>query len=849
MGQGSNLGAARGSITIDTSQAERVPGILSGVAHKSAQSMGALDAAANKNAKSLAALQSVALTASQALNVAISRAIQFANAAGPASVAAQSWAANLQKVATAGMSASAGLNAAIAAAAKASNIKYLSANTTPVFAPQGGGGLGGVANALGFGGGVAGIAGGLGIATGAAAIVQMGKAVAAAGELATAYDRQGIAAANLAGSQGQLNKLMEVYDEATGGIVDKASALQNVTKLMAVGFADSEQELDKFATAIRGISIAMGQTQDMVTQNLILELFTQRGMRLDQLGLQYDKVKVRAGELQAADSSLTDQMAYQNAVLEQAIERFGGLAESAEGAGTGMEKAARAWTNLNLKMGQVAQWPLDKIGGGFELIFNILEARIDTQIALMNFWIDSWIRLRRAMGMAGTGLLSGERAFISSSVSRDVGRHGSGGIARGAGPAIIEGEAEAKLDWARGVNDLNKQLHDDIIDAEADYGRQRADTIRNYQKGVAREERDFNRGRLRAELEHLDSIADVYKERARAESKAAADLARSNSQARADSDERIADARKDSVERLVELEEDYNKDRERALADHRDKLMSAAGRLDAIAILEERKRFARESKDAKDAHDEQRSDLQEQLDERIDDENQALVKSIRQAQEAHERQLAEGRENDRQRIEEMKADFTKRKAEEDADRAIRAGDRAQDHADQLAEMDRTHGERLNQIRTQALKERIQHDLDHEAEMVRLKAADAAMKARVLAREKVLTDSYDRYWDHVEKRMKALAEGTETTPRTLPGGPVQAFARGGPVASTGLAMLHAGEYVMPAPAASMMSAGNMTNSREITIGNIAVYGAPTDSPYDFASRIRDELILALEEVAA
>src|SRR4029434_2922829 len=134
------------------------------------------------------------------------------------------------------------------------------------------------------------LAAGFGVTFGAQMVVQLINAAIAGDQLATSYARQQVAAESLAGSQAQLNQLLEIYDHVTGGTVDKVTELANVTQLLSVGFADSAEELAGFATAIRGISIATGRSADTITQNLILELFSQRGQRLDQLGLQYHQV-------------------------------------------------------------------------------------------------------------------------------------------------------------------------------------------------------------------------------------------------------------------------------------------------------------------------------------------------------------------------------------------------------------------------------------------------------------------------------------------------------------------------------------------------------------------------------
>lgn len=675
----------------------------------------------------------------------------------------------------------------------------------------------------GFGalaGSVRGLAGAFGIGLGVGAVAQLTRAALAAEASATAYDRQSVAARGLAGSQGQLNELLEAYSRATGGAIDQATALSDVTKLQAVGFADSAQELEQFARVARGISVAMGSQQDYVISQLQLAIANQSTLRLDQLGLGVAEVKQRIDELKAADKGLTDEMAYQNAILGIAEEKFGSLADSVEANATGMEKAATAWKNLSLQIGQTTQAPLNALGAG-------IAAFIDFQAQRLQNWtreLDFYIQTLRSLGMAGPWLTSRESDFIGSSSARDRGRHGSSsrGVNR---PTVIEGQAEAELDWAKGVQDINKRLHDDIIDAETDYGRQRADTIRNYQKGLAREERDFQRNRLRAELEQLDAIADVWKEATRREARAASDLARSLGQARIDADERIAEAREDSNKRLAELDEDFQEDREKAARKHADDLMDAAGNLNAQQVYELQRDFALQEKEAKESHDEQRKELQEQLAERIADEEKALEKSNRQAQEAHDRQLADAREADRLRLEDMKADFAQRKEQEDEDRAIRLQDLAQDHADQLAEQDRAHGARIQQINDHAKEEREALDLAHKEEMIELGVRNDKWLQELERMERARRRIYDEVWN--PSSVSGLPPGA-----TLPSNNMRPNSAIPPV------------NYNPVP-----NWQNSGRSSRIDGVSINIYPTQNQSPNDIAAAVRSELLDLLEGMAA
>lgn len=583
-------------------------------------------------------------------------------------------------------------------------------------------GLGQVASAIN------GITSAFGVSFGVQGIVQLGRMAVNAAEVATAYNRQSVAAVTLAGSQDQLNAKLAAYDRATGGVVDKTTELANVTKLMAVGFGDSVPEIEKFATVIRGISIAMGTTQDAVTQNLILELFTQRGARLDQLGLEYEKVKQRADELQASDSSLTSKMAYQNAVLEQAEQRFGKLAQSGAGAATGLEKAKASTSNLSLTIGQILGPTINAVGADFSRTLDRwqmgLQAAIDltkmlaTALHLVDPEVSATLKMKTGIG---------------SNI-----RQAPVGMER---TKFLEGEQETKLDWAKGIIQLNADTNEQLQKQNSDYQRQRADSERQFQTSTTRANEDFMLARARQEQDLADTIARIHSDAARREQRQADDLARNIAQATTDSAEKVADAREDANKRLVELDEDYEKARVKRASDLSDKLLDAAGDLDAKQVYELQRDAAKRETEAEDAHKDARDKIGEQLDEKLDDEAKSLAKSIRQQQDAYDRQLTDGREADAQRITDMEADAVKRREQEDYDFGIRMGRMQQDHDDQLAEMDRAQGERITQIQTHAQQERDQLDDEHKRALIDLGVKnDAWLKAI----KKVDDDALDEF---------------------------------------------------------------------------------------------------------
>lgn len=601
------------------------------------------------------------------------------------------------------------------------------------------------------------LAGAFGVSLGVGAVTQMGRYVVEADKIATAYDRQSVAARNLAGGQEQLNSLLRAYDQATGGAVDKASALAAVTRLQAVGFADDAQELERFARVARGVSVAMGSSQDYIVSQLQLAIANQSTMRLDQLGLGVTEVKQRIVELKAANKGLTTEMAYQNAILGLAEEKFGALADSAEAGKTGIEHVTKAWADLQLEIGQTSQ-SQGAISGFFDWWATGIE-RVGEAIGQFDekFQRSIWRFQGKDPDKMEFAVASDDRAQMAAEQGKAV----RSTRARMNGPRFGDNQEDVETlarDRYAALGEIEADSYQERLKANREYGENVANAERDYQQTISREAQDFAISRARQEADMLDSIADIHRDAARREQDQAEDLARTISRSQADSAERISDAREDANERLVEMEEDYQKNRERAAGDHKDRMMTLAGSLDAKGLLEEQKRWARENSDAKEAHTEQRDDLQEQLDERIADENESLAKSIANAQEAHQRQLEDAREADAQREADMLADFEARKVLEDEDRALRLSRMAEDHQDQMDEMARQHALDLEQIRIDKAAERDEVQKQFDLDMQETIGRNAKQQAEFDRLTSAAMASAGAFFDYIDRKAANLPMG-------------------------------------------------------------------------------------------
>lgn len=668
---------------------------------------------------------------------------------------------------------------------------------------------------------VTGLAGAFGISFGAQGVVQLGKMAIEATAVATAYDRQKVAAAGLAGSQQNLNQLLATYRAATGGAIDNATALADVTKDISLGFANNAKDLDDFARAARGIALAGfgGGTQSSAEEQLQAAIISQRRQSLRDLGLEYDKVKARANELQTANSSLSNQMAYGQAVIEQATKKFGDLAASGPGAATGIEKAAASGKNLTLVFGELIGPTVNAVGDDVSRTLDRWQAGLE---AAKNLATALGIALGAIKAPALTGPIA-SRSGLGSRVEIQQ-------VPRSMSQTFSDEQNATKLDWAKGISDLNQKTNEDLLQQNSDYQRQRADSEHQYQQSTLRANEDFGLQRQREEQDLADSISRIHRDSAQREEREGEDLARSISQAQTDSADRVAKAKSDANERLTELDENYQRDREKAARHFHDSIIESAGRLDAKAVAEAQRNFNEQQQDAKDAHDDQRDKLQKQLGERLDDESKSLAKSIAQQQDAYNRQLQDGRDADAQRIADMQTDFGKRTDQENQDYGIRFARAQQDHNDQLTEMDRAQGLRIQQIIDHAQADRTQLDDEHKTAMIALGVHNQDWIDAQTKKEQALEKLWDGFFNHVGGSMTGKPG---TTPQISPGG------------FDGGAFDNA--YAVPAS----YNGGGGSTVRNSSVGNISftIVAGPNATPNDIADVVDARLTYHLKEWAA
>ena len=731
--------------------------------------------------------------------------------------------------------------------------------------------LGGLGKTLGAVGGIFGLQMGLGF------VRQMGQAVVASVDLATAYRRQTVAAEGLAGSQFKLNTLLEAYQKVTKGTVDDAQALADVTRLMAVGFADSAGELTSFLNVARGISIAMGKDTDYVIGQLQLAIANQSFMRLDQIGLGVGEVKNRIKELKSESKGLSTEMAFQSAILGIATEKYGALNESTEAAATGLERLRKVWKDLRLEMGQELEGDVQGIAGGTATYLELLQEgknlkQLETRLTTEKFqrenvpdpdaWgtkvseaIGRWFtrqmigdetefEMRQRLAAPGPDVPGGGSFTGGNQTFFNVGPSVAQGVDTGLSPEQLTKQRAIVSAHYRAVEDIERQASANRIAEVQNFERQRANMISQFSQQMSREAEDFGIGRGRANADFARNLSRMERDGMRRESDMRAEMERS-----------IGDMRENHQERIAEITTDYHRDMERSEADHKEKLLGAAARLDAAGVVAEQRRFAKEKKTKKT-----------NFDKAIRDEKSTLEESILQRQEALDHQLEIAKRNDERRLEDMKADFERRKQEEDADRELRLERMQADHQTALEEQQRAHDEKMSQINRQEADALIAQEDKFKEQMI---AADLGHEKWINEQTRRQDESlalFQDWWDDIDETMREReanrgsgAPDTGTRSEDDPSS-MREFADGGPVNRTGPAIVHAGEFVLNRQTTGALAGmlGNFgqrdligaAGSKNITVSENAINIHASDGMdiEALGQVVRDQLVAALQVAA-
>lgn len=443
---------------------------------------------------------------------------------------------------------------------------------------------------------------------------------------------------------------------------------------------------------------------------------------------------------------------------------------------------------------------LSKIGGD-------LSAGGAGLLASSNALFDAMIA---SMNKRSRDTMKGFLNFMAPPTSAGAADIGGGGMASGGGGTDMGERNKVVGQWAKDVARIERDAAKARLDATRDYERSVAQTVAQYNQSALREAEDFARQRARQEANFQRQLADLQADAAKREAAWQRDLT-----------ERMSDVREESAERLADLDADYAKNRERAERDHRDRLLDAAARLDAVAVRNEQQAFARQQQDAQENYNEQRQEIQAALDERIADEL-----------ESHQRRLEDARAADAERLADMQRSFEEQKALEDEERALRLERQAEDHQQQLAQMAMAQAERMQQIAEQAASEKAAIDTAFVEQLNGLGIYNQAWRDQQAKAQEESLKSFALFWRAFNAQFPGATQG--------PQGPLPANLGQFPTSFA--------DFGFNGASAATRTATAGGSSRNITISEnaIAVYAAPGMDERALARQVRVEMERLLME---
>lgn len=145
---------------------------------------------------------------------------------------------------------------------------------------------------------------------------------------------------------------LAAMERAGQGTISTLEAQRLATAALNLGLATNASELERVMTISRNITAVSPVINDMQSafSELSLTLANMSWRRLDQLGLSVEEVRTKYDALREADSSLSDQAAFSQAVLDTAEAKFGDLARSADFAASGLDRLRKKWTDLRIEV-------------------------------------------------------------------------------------------------------------------------------------------------------------------------------------------------------------------------------------------------------------------------------------------------------------------------------------------------------------------------------------------------------------------------------------------------------------------------------------------------------------------
>jgi hypothetical protein len=337
----------------------------------------------------------------------------------------------------------------------------------------------------------------------------------------------------------------------------------------------------------------------------------------------------------------------------------------------------------------------------------------------------------------------------------------------------------------------------------------------------------------------------------------------SEAEIRLDLADKLAEDDADLADKLLEINDDYQKADEKAVKDHlkalkdiqeegRLAILSAAARLDGVAVWEAMQRMQKQLKDEQDSFQDERKERQKKLDDQLADELKAHDKSALQDQQAADKKITK-----------LWEQYRKEEAAAVTDYNQKLADLRKNFTDQQTEYGKQYTQRLNQLIAQGASEKQQAEDNftdtfnaieeeaglHEADLLKIhQEGNTAIETQ-------LTTWYEG--------MKAKFAGVVApTAAAIAGGVTKTYQGGGRLAVSGIFKGERGETMLrqdttrqisrmlgdnwtPSSLTAALAGGSKGGRGPVGPIAINIYGETRRSDAEIENLVRRELVTVFE----
>lgn len=208
--------------------------------------------------------------------------------------------------------------------------------------------------------------GGLSILAGGFALQQAAKFAADMATLNTQMERSRFSFEYFSGSATQAAANIRAVQRAAGGMLSQLDAQNLAVTALTQRLATNSTELERMVKIARGIVIVSPIIKDLdqAFTQLGLTIANKSMMRLDQLGTSATEIKPKIEALMNSNKDLSEEQAFQIAVIDTLESKFEGLTDAAINQASGMEDLKRAWKDYRVEMARYFEF-VNTIGDSF----------------------------------------------------------------------------------------------------------------------------------------------------------------------------------------------------------------------------------------------------------------------------------------------------------------------------------------------------------------------------------------------------------------------------------------------------------------------------------------------------